>query len=108
MFFLSTLFNLKDKVDIFLIPCPIKYFLGLDCPGCGFQRAILALIEGDFLKSFRLYPPTVFLLISFLMVGFAYVFKWDKNSRILTGFLLLTGFVIYVNYVYKIINHQLF
>ena len=90
------------------IPCPFKYFTHLDCPGCGFQRALLALFQGNFLKSFKQYPPTIFFLISFLLVTLTYLFKWNKNSKTLTTFLMITGFIVLINYIYKIINHQLY
>lgn len=46
-----------------LIPCPFKKMTGIDCPGCGFQRSFLALLQGDINKSFQLYPATIPLLL---------------------------------------------
>lgn len=49
-----------------LLPCPFKYITGIDCPFCGFQRSVLALVFGDFHKSFLLYPATAPLLLLFV------------------------------------------
>ena len=47
-------------ISLFLmLPCPFKYLTDFDCPGCGFQRAISALINGDLIESFRLYPAAI-------------------------------------------------
>ena len=48
-----------------LLRCPFKYLTGIDCPGCGFQRSLLALFQGDLHKSFAFYPATVPLLLFF-------------------------------------------
>lgn len=33
--------------------CPFKMITGLSCPGCGIQRAIHAMIHGDFTGAIR-------------------------------------------------------
>ena len=43
---LSPMFNIH-------IPCIFKKVTGLDCPGCGMTRAILALLDGDIYQAFR-------------------------------------------------------
>lgn len=43
---LSPMFNIH-------IPCIFKKITGLDCPGCGMTRAILALLDGDIYQAFR-------------------------------------------------------
>lgn len=42
-----------------LLTCPFKYLTGIDCPGCGFQRSLIALVQGNFHQSLALYPPTI-------------------------------------------------
>jgi hypothetical protein len=31
----------------FFLKCPFHYLTGLDCPGCGSQRAVFCLLHGD-------------------------------------------------------------
>lgn len=33
--------------------CPFKLIIGLQCPGCGFQRALHALLQGDVVAAAR-------------------------------------------------------
>jgi len=107
MYSLFTLpFNL-GKVDICLIPCPFKYLTSLDCPGCGFQRAVIALLQGNFVESIHLYPPTIPFLLSVLIGSFSYIFNWNKNSNWLKFIYVAAGFVMMINYGYKIATHQL-
>lgn len=37
-------------------PCPMHTMTGLECPGCGGQRALHALLRGDVAKSWQLNP----------------------------------------------------
>lgn len=38
------------------IGCPIRYFLGISCPGCGMTRAWLAVLHLDFSQAFYYHP----------------------------------------------------
>ena len=37
-------------------PCLILHFTGLYCPGCGGQRMVFSLLQGDFLTAFQKNP----------------------------------------------------
>ena len=51
------LFYALVDVDSGLMPrCPIKALTGFDCPGCGSQRMIHALLHGDFAGAWRQNP----------------------------------------------------
>jgi hypothetical protein len=91
-----------------LIPCPFKFITHLDCPGCGFQRAIVALIAGDLQKSWMLYPPAIPFLLSAIMGMGKGFFKWKISDHFLKICYVLTGLVTVANYVYKIFSHQLY
>lgn len=91
----------------FFVPCPFKWLTGLDCPGCGFQRSVWALFQGEFQESFKLYPPTALFLISFLAASMTYFFKWNSESKILRAIYIATGVLVIANYLYKIAMHKL-
>ena len=86
-----------------LIPCPFKYLTGIDCPGCGFQRSMLALLQGDFHKSFLLYPSTVPLLLFFTYGLADKYFNLDtaKNTVKKTLFMVV-GSIVLISYCFKI------
>ena len=53
-----------------LLPCAYKTLFGIDCPLCGFQRALVLLLHGDIKQSFLIYPPllpAVFLIMIFVL-----------------------------------------
>ncbi|WP_165501722.1 DUF2752 domain-containing protein [Pedobacter frigiditerrae] len=85
----------------------MKQTFGIDCPGCGLQRSIIALMHGDLISSFKLYPATIPFLF---LIGFTLVhLKADFRSgaqiiKIAVGFVAI---IILINYIYKIFTHQL-
>ena len=90
-----------------LLTCPSKKMFLLDCPGCGLQRSLLALLKGDMLLSWKLYPPTVFILLTLGTLAVHLVFNLRHGAAVLKILFIITTLVMAVNYIYKIINHQL-
>ena len=66
----SLFFNMKSLQENYLLPCAYKTLFGINCPICGFQRALLLLLHGQFVQSFKMYPPLLpclFLLAFFVL-----------------------------------------
>lgn len=85
-----------------MLPCPFKYFTGIDCPGCGFQRSVIALIQGDLHKSFQVYPPAIPLLLFFAYGIADRRFSLDTKNEFVkkTGYMLV-GTIVMVSYCIK-------
>lgn len=86
-----------------MLPCPFKYITGIDCPGCGFQRSVLAMVQGDLHKSFLFYPPAIPLIIYFAYGAADGIFKLDTKNHLIkkTGFILVSTLVL-VSYSLKL------
>ncbi len=90
-----------------LLSCPYKKYLHVDCPGCGFQRSVLALFEGHWQESLGLYPatPLILALVPFLLLHLK--FKFATGATIIKYSYLAIAIVIAIFYIYKIINHKI-
>ena len=80
-----------------------KYF-GIECPGCGMQRAFVQLLKGDFLESFRLFPaliPTIGLIV-FLILHL--IFKLKNGANILKYLFIINTSIVVLNYIYKLLT----
>ncbi len=92
-----------------LLPCPFKYMTGIDCPGCGFQRAVIALIQGDLEKSFLFYPPAIPLLIFFAYSLADRSFNLDtKNHSVRKTLYIVVGIIILTSYGIKLYHIGLY
>jgi len=58
-----------------MVPCSIKKWTSLECPGCGGQRAVYAILKGGFREAFFYNQLIYFYLI---VIGYLYVFFVEK------------------------------
>ena len=98
---------LLEWIKNHLLTCPSKYFFHIDCPGCGLQRSVIALLEGDFVKSFQLYPATIPVLFCLIFTALHIVFKFKHGALVIKGAYIFASSVIVISYIYKIFTHQL-
>jgi hypothetical protein len=82
--------------------CPFKALTGLDCPGCGSQRAVHAILHGDFRKAFH-HNALLMPFIPYLTVGFGYRCVKDPDERLLKWRKILFG-----EYAIKILTAVIF
>jgi hypothetical protein len=93
---------ISNRLQDFLLPCPFKYLTGIDCPGCGFQRSLIALLQGNFQKSFLIYPPIIPLLAISAWWLADSIFKIDGTKHIFKKSLFITvSAIVLINYILK-------
>ena len=102
IYILSAFSSFLEHADRCFLPCPFKYLTGYDCPGCGFQRAFLALLKGDITKSFHLYPPVIPILLTILICLPANYWWGAKSKPLIRTLFIITGTIIMLSYFYKI------
>jgi hypothetical protein len=90
-----------------LLTCPSKHFFHLDCPGCGLQRSIVALLEGDLEKSLQLYPATIPILSCFLFTALHLKFDFKRGAFLIKVLFILSVSIILIFYIYKFFTHKL-
>jgi hypothetical protein len=93
-----------SSIEDFMIPCLNKQILGFDCLGCGFQRAFMFLIHGEFIAAFKMYPAIYVLIPLFLLIGFNMFFEIKYSNKIIKILAILSISIILVNYTFKLIN----
>ena len=90
------------------IACPYKENFHIQCPGCGFQRSFIALIEGDILTSLKLYPALIPFLSVWIILVLHLIFKFRHGAFIIKYLFLFCALIIGISYIIKVINHDIF
>lgn len=91
---------LKGLED-YMIPCVNKTIFGVECLGCGMQRATALFFTGHFTAAFKIYPAiyTLISLGAFLVFDFFIKIKYSETIKIV---LMVSSIsLIIVNYVLK-------
>jgi hypothetical protein len=88
-----------------LLLCPFKKLTSLDCPGCGFQRSIIYLLEGQINKSVQIYPATLLILtaVLFWLTG-KFTYTSSRTKYVFNLFYLFTAAVISGAYLLKMVS----
>ena len=85
------------------MPCLYKKYLGIDCPGCGMQRAFIELLKGNIIESIKTYPALIPMIIMLVILLLHLKFKFKKGAFYLTIMFIFTALIIATNYIYKLI-----
>jgi len=88
-------------MEEYLLPCLSKKLFGIDCLGCGMQRALLLLLEGKFKAAFYMYPAIYTLFPLALVFGFHLLDKSRNYKFLLNTLLFLNLTIMIVSYVWK-------
>lgn len=86
-----------------MLACPTKALTGIDCPGCGFQRAFVDLLRGDLAGSWEHYPPLFPFLLTMLLLLFFLLSRYRYRLHLVVGSFFATVAFIVANYVVKIL-----
>lgn len=88
------------------IGCPILFFTGIPCMGCGITRAVLSLLKGDFIGALK-YHPLIFLVPLLCLLMFDESVsnkesKWYKLKNISTYVIIALFIIVYLIRVFII------
>lgn len=94
-------FTLLLTAEDYMLPCLNKRLFGIECPGCGIQRAAKLVLQGEFAAAFQMYPGIypIFLLLSFLVVNLFIKFKYAFQIKV--ALLILVVATIMISYIHK-------
>lgn len=81
------------------IGCPIRFFVGITCPGCGMTRAVSSLAQLDLLQALK-YHPLIVLLPFYVILGFAQKRIHERWLTIIAGISVLLFGLVYAIRLY--------
>ena len=91
--------QLIDAVERHLLPCGVKQLTGMDCPGCGLQTALVALLRGDLAASVVAHPALLPLLALIVFAAVHLKAGFRNGPRVVLALFLLSAALMIVNYI---------
>ncbi|WP_111307571.1 DUF2752 domain-containing protein [Confluentibacter sediminis] len=92
------------SLEDYMLPCLNKKLFGIDCPGCGMQRSVLLIFQGDFEAAFHLYPAIFLLIPLALIITTSLFYKFKYSNKIINILAIISIVTIIISYLIKIIN----
>jgi hypothetical protein len=97
----SFVISLADWLEKHSMPCFYKYYLHMDCPGCGAQRALIELLRGHIWQSIVLYPALLPIFGMLIYLALHLRFKFLHGARNLKIIFIGCTIIVVFNYIYK-------
>ncbi len=88
----------------YMLPCLNKKIFGIDCFGCGSQRALGLLFQGEFGAAFKMYPAIYPLILLTIFIIFNLFIKFRHDEKLKIALFILSISVIIISYIIKLIN----
>jgi uncharacterized protein DUF2752 len=88
-------------MEEYMLPCLSKKILGIECFGCGTQRALVLLCKGEFTAAFEMYPAIYTLLLFVGFIGLNFIDKSRDYHKIIVGLGITNALIMVISYVLK-------
>ena len=91
-------------MEDYMLPCMNKSLFGIECFGCGTQRAFLLFINGEFAAAFEMFPALYTSLLFFVFLGLHLVDKSRSYHKIVIILAIANAVLMVTSYFYKLFN----
>lgn len=88
-------------MEEYMLPCMHKKLFGVECMGCGTQRALNLLLHGDFVGAFKMYPALFTTLLLFIFIFLHFIDKKRKHHKIIIFLAIINAIIMVFAYIYK-------
>ena len=89
------------KLEDFMLPCLNKKFFGIDCLGCGIQRALALIFKGEFIAAFKMYPAIYSLLLLAFIIIINFFYKIKFTQKLISILAIINILIIVISYAIK-------
>ena len=80
--------------------CPLRFFTGICCPGCGMSRALWYALKLDFATAFNMHP----LIFIMPVVALLFIFRKKLPPKLRIALTVLFCILMSVIYLWRLIN----
>ena len=88
-------------MEEYMVPCMNKSIFGIEFMGCGMQRSILLLMNGNFIEAFKMFPALYTSILFFIFVVLHFVDKSRNYLKLIIASAIFNSLVLLIAYAYK-------
>jgi hypothetical protein len=88
-------------LEKYMLPCISRTLFGVECLGCGFQRALALLFRGQYAASFHMYPALFTNLLFLGFIGFHFINRRLFSQKLILTMALINVIFMIAGYIYK-------
>lgn len=93
-----------SSIEDYMLPCLNKKLFGIECLGCGLQRSLLLIYQGEFVSAFYMYPAIYALIPLVLLIGINLFLKTKRLSKIINVLAIISITIIIISFTIKILK----
>jgi len=90
-----------DNLQEYMLPCLNKKLFGFECMGCGLQRSLSFLFQGEFIAAFKMYPAIFTLVPLALLIITSFFYKFKYINKIINGLAIASVLIIIISFIVK-------
>ncbi len=90
-----------DWLEHHLLSCFFKSHFGIECPGCGTQRSLIALLKGNIIESIQYHAAVIPFIITIMLLIFQLMIKHEKGGKWVMWAFITTTAITVVQYIIK-------
>ncbi|AZZ58253.1 DUF2752 domain-containing protein [Riemerella anatipestifer] len=88
-------------IEDYMLSCPNKKIFGMECFGCGSQRALLLISEGKFVEAFYMFPAIYPLILFVLVSAINFIDKKRHYGKVMIFLALVSVITMIISYFCK-------
>ncbi len=93
---------LLENLEKFMLPCLWKKYFNIECIGCGMQRSISLILQGNFAAAFKMYPAIYTIILMFVILVLHIKFQFKYGAKILLALFIINVTIATINYTLKL------
>ncbi|WP_298238212.1 DUF2752 domain-containing protein [uncultured Algibacter sp.] len=90
-----------EGLEDYMLPCLNKKLFNVECMGCGLQRSVALIFQGEFTDAFYMYPAVYTLILFFGVIILNAIKKIKHANKIIIILALINTAVIITSFVIK-------
>jgi hypothetical protein len=90
-----------DWLEHHLFPCFFKSHFGMECPGCGMQRSLIALLKGNFHESLQYHLALIPFIITIILLLIQLRIKHVNGGKLVMWAFIVTTSITIIQFVVR-------